>query len=387
MTTVALALILLPVAAFGYAYVAYPLLLRILTAGRPPLRALPDPEEWPSLTITVPAYNAESSIRAVLENLLEADYPTDRRQILVISDASTDRTDEIVREFAGRGVELLRLSQRRGKTAAECAAGRVARGSIIVNMDATVRILPGSIKALVRAFGDPTVGVASGCDRSVGAGNETSEGEASYVGYEMRLRELETRFGGIVGASGCFFGVRPAAQQLKLPERLSRDFASALVARELGYRSVTVPDATCVVPQVGTLDAEYRRKVRTMARGLETLWYKRHLMNPIRYGRFAFMLISHKLCRWLVPLLLPASIVGLIVLAIDSAAGAWILGAVAAAIALGVLGMRWPRGRTAPRLVSIAGYVLASNVAGVRAWLQALNGQSTPHWEPTRRTV
>jgi cellulose synthase/poly-beta-1,6-N-acetylglucosamine synthase-like glycosyltransferase len=254
-------------------------------------------------------------------------------------------------------------------------------------MDATVRILPDSLKALVRAFGDASVGVASGCDRSVSATQQANNGEASYVGYEMWLRELETRLGGIVGASGCFYGFRRDVHDLNLPEELSRDFASALIARERGYRSVSVPDAVCVVPRARTLNAEYERKIRTMARGLETLWYKRHLMNPARYGAFAFMLISHKLCRWMVSLLIPAAILGLLILGASSIVGASILGLTAAGVVVGLVGIRWPGARAAPRLVALAGYVLASNVAGVLAWTRAVRGRSTPLWEPTRRPV
>jgi cellulose synthase/poly-beta-1,6-N-acetylglucosamine synthase-like glycosyltransferase len=383
----AVSLIALPIAAFGCAYVAYPLILQCLAILRDPPRVAPDPVEWPLITITVPAFNAELSIRSVLENLLESDYPADRRQIIVISDASTDATDDRVREFAGRGVELLRMSRRRGKTAAESAAGRIARGSILVNMDATVRILPQSLKALVRAFGDQTVGVASGYDRSVGISEETTGAEAGYVGYEMWLRGLETRLGGIVGASGCFYGFRCDVHDLNLPEELSRDFASSLIARERGYRSVSVPDALCVVPRTLSLDAEYSRKIRTMARGLQTLWYKRQLMNPMRYGGFAVKLISHKLCRWLVSLLIPTAVLGLLLLAAESAVGAAILVVTLSCIAVGIAGMRWPSGREAPRLIAIAGYIVASNAAGVLAWVQALRGRCTPLWEPTRRPV
>jgi hypothetical protein len=203
----------------------------------------------------------------------------------------------------------------------------------------------------------------------------------------MWLRDIETRLGGIVGASGCFYGFRRDVHDLNLPEELSRDFASALIAREHGYRSVSVKDAVCVVPRARSLNAEYERKIRTMARGLETLWYKRHLMNPVRYGTFAFMLISHKLCRWLVPLLLPVALVGLLVLGADSAIGAVALGLTIVGVSLGLLGMHWPGGRKAPRLVALAGYALASNLAGVLAWTRAVRGRSTPLWEPTRRPV
>ena len=387
MNAVAATLALLPAVTFGYAYVLYPAVLRALTIFRRTKLPLPDPIEWPFVTITVPAFNAEGVIGAVLENLLAADYPVDRREIIVISDASTDGTHDVVRRFAPFGVELLIMPRRRGKTAAENAAGRIARGSIIVNMDATVRILPHSLKALVRSFEDPHVGVASGCDRSVSVDRDINGAEASYVGYEMWLRDLETRLGGIVGASGCFYGFRRNVHDVNLPEELSRDFASALIAREHGYRSVSVVDATCIVPRARSLDAEYERKIRTMARGLETLWYKRHLLNPMRYGAFAFMLFSHKLCRWLVSLLIPAAIVGLLVLGMSSVAGAVLLGLATGAVVIGAVGLRWSGESAAPRLIALFGYALASNVAGVLAWIRALRGRSTPVWEPTRRPV
>lgn len=385
MSSLAPVLALLPVGTFAYAYVGYPLILRVAAVVRRPPPAPADPLEWPTLTITIPAYNAESSIRGVLENVLAADYPADRRQILVISDASTDGTDAAVREFADAGVTLLRMPERRGKTAAESAAGRVARGAIVVNVDATVRLLPHSLKALIRAFGDPTVGVASGRDLTAANHHETGNAEAGYVSYEMWLRGLETRLGGIVGASGCFYGFRRELYHLSLPEHLSRDFASALIARERGFRSVSVPAAVCLVPQTRGLGAELERKTRTMARGLETLWYMRHLMNPFRYGGFALKLISHKLCRWLVSLLLPVAVVGVLWWSMTDAMGRVALAALAGAVALGLIGMRWPLARRAPRVVIVAGYVLASNLAGVAAWLRSARRTPAAVWQPTSR--
>ena len=297
----AFALLLVPLALVAYAYALYPLLLAVLGRARPSVREPDVPRDWPFISITVPAYNEERAIGATIENLLSADYPADRRQILVVSDGSTDGTDAVVRTYADRGVELLRLPVRGGKTAAENAAAGAVRAEIIINTDASVRILPDAIKPLVRAFGDPTVGVASGRDVSVGdVEAEGNRGESGYVGYEMAVRDLETRLGSIIGASGCYYGFRRAVYAPDFPDALSRDFASVLIARERGFRSVSVAAARCVVPRTVSLRAEFRRKIRTMARGLATLWYKRALLNGRRYGVFAFMLFSHKLCRWLV---------------------------------------------------------------------------------------
>jgi cellulose synthase/poly-beta-1,6-N-acetylglucosamine synthase-like glycosyltransferase len=281
---------------------------------------------------------------------------------------------------------LQRLPNRRGKTAAENVVGRIARGDIIVNMDATVRVRPQSLRALVDAFADPSVGVASGFDSSVGREADATRGESGYVGYEMWVRELETALGGIVGASGCFYGIRREVHDTGFPEHLSRDFASVLIARSRGYRAVSVRDALCYVPRTKALDAELERKIRTMARGLETLWYMRALLNPVRYGSFAFKLFSHKLCRWLVSLSLPTGVLGLAVLGLSATVFMPVLVLFALGVALGVAGLRRSAaGQQPPRLLALAGFALAANVAGMRAWYRALRGQSTPVWEPTRR--
>ena len=385
-TWIALALVGLPVVLFAYGYFVYPALLWLGARARPPYAKPGDPTEWPRISIALPAYNEERSIRRAIESLLATDYPADRRQILIVSDASTDGTDDIVREYAGRGVELLRMPKRSGKTAAENAATRHLTGEIIVNTDATIRILPGSIKPLIRVFQDPRVGVASGRDMSVGdITTEANQGESGYVGYEMWVRALETRCGGIVGASGCFYAIRYHLQTTLFPEALSRDFASALISQEHGLSAVSVDEAVCLVPRAISLDSEFRRKIRTMARGLETLWYKRYLMNPARYGGFALRLISHKLSRWLVFLVLPGSLLGLVILAAEFRAALVLLLIALGGCLIGAYVMRISERRRVARGFAVLGFAFAACLAGMIAWSKALRGERNPIWEPTRR--
>jgi len=374
-----------PVAIAFYAYVGYPLLLLIAGFFRPRGNSARRNAPWPTVTVTIPVYNARSSIEATLECLLQVDYPRELLQLLVISDASDDGTDEIVRKFADRGVELLRLHQRRGKTVAENTALAASRGEILVNVDSAILVPPGSLKKLVRAFDDPTIGVASGRDESVGNEHrENTAAESRYVGYEMWVRDLETRVGSIVGASGCFYGSRRSVHGRPLPPGLSWDFAAALVARIQGYRSVSVPEAVCLVPRAVQVRTELKRKARTMARGLSTLFYHRTLMNPRRYGAFAVMLISHKLLRWLPYLLVPFACAALSVLAIDSVGARAILAVVGTAGVAGFVGLRWrSAGQLAP--VSLAAFVVAVFSAGFLAWCQALRRAEVATWEPTPR--
>lgn len=383
--TLGLALALLPFALGAYAYLGYPLLLRLLPR-RVRVRRPSDVSEWPTVTMLVPAFNAAGTIGGTLDDILAFDYPRDRLQILVVSDASDDGTDDVVRGYAGRGVDLLRMPTRGGKTRGENAAVAHCRGEIVVTMDAAIRAPTGSLKALVAAFADSTVGVASGRDVSAAAATREGTGaEAGYVGFEMALRAQETAFGSIVGASGCFFGSRRALLEADYPHHLSKDFAAPLRAWRRGFRSVSVDDALCIVPRTPALTNEYRRKVRTMSRGLATLWHERDLLNPVRHGRFAWMLWSHKVVRWLVFLALPPSAVGLILLAAETPVARPVLAVALLGVAVGLLGLRWPFGGRPPRPVAVLGFALAANAAGVAAWWSAVRGEAAAVWEPTRR--
>jgi cellulose synthase/poly-beta-1,6-N-acetylglucosamine synthase-like glycosyltransferase len=371
-----------------YAYVVYPVIVWLVAVIRPSELVVDQAEDWPSLTITVPVYNAVSSLRGTLERLLELDYPREKIQLLVLSDASDDGTDDVVRALASRGVELLRAPVRRGKTAAENAAALVARGEIIVNVDATVVVPSGSLKPLIRAFIDPSVGVASGRDVSVAsdAHHEGAGGgaESGYTGYEMLVRDFETRAGSIVGASGCFYGIRRKIRVRSLPPGLSWDFASTLVARQQGYRSVSVADAVCIVPRTQTLQFELRRKARTMARGISTLFYFRSVMNPFRYGGFALMLISHKLLRWLPYLVAPLSILALVPLAARNNFAALTLAIVALSLLAGGAAIRYPS-FVKLKALAFAGFATAALSAGWLAWFDATRGVRLATWDPTPR--
>jgi hypothetical protein len=394
MHTAAYAVVLLALLLPLYAYAGYPLLLALLARrGTHPDREAEDGDpdadpdaQWPRISICVPAYNEARAIAGTLEGLLALDYPPERRQILVVSDASTDGTDDIVRGFGGRGVELLRMPRRGGKTAAENAAAALLTGEVVVNTDASVRILPGALKPLVRAFRDPCVGLASGRDVSVARADAGAmAGEGGYVGYEMRVRGLETRAESIVGASGCFYAIRAHLHRLPLPPGLSRDFAAALLARRAGYRAVSVDAAVCVVPRQPSLRREYRRKVRTMTRGMETLWHLRALLHPLRYGAFAWMLWSHKVCRWLVPWSAAAAAGGVAVLA-DAEPWARAAGLVLmAAAGLAAAGAAWPGRAGAPRVLALPAYAAMGNLAALHATVRALRGGRDALWEPTRR--
>jgi cellulose synthase/poly-beta-1,6-N-acetylglucosamine synthase-like glycosyltransferase len=386
MTVLAELMVALPIVLAVYSYVAYPAVLWLLARGRANTLVTDETDYQPSISIVVPAYNEETQIGGAIEALLAQDYPHDKMQILILSDASTDATDRIVSSYADRGVELMRMPKRSGKTAMENAACRLLRGDIIVNSDASIRLHPNTTRKLIEQLSDPSIGVSSGRDVSVSVGRpQANATEAGYVNYEMRLRALETQAGGIVGASGCCYAIRADLHRLPIPPDLSRDFSAALTARAHGFRAVSVDDAIAFVPRTQTLRREYARKVRTIARGMETLLGVSHMLDPMRYGAFSWRLISHKVCRWLVPLAGVPALIGLLFLA---STHLWARLALIAVMALGsvaAFGALWPPSRPMPRLLSFISFGVAANVAVIHAVCRLVYAGDDKIWEPTRR--
>jgi cellulose synthase/poly-beta-1,6-N-acetylglucosamine synthase-like glycosyltransferase len=385
LTTVGWLLLFVPVALVAYTYGVYPLMLWLMPRNR--AAVAPHIGALPMVSIVIPAYNEEMQIRGAIEALIAQEYPADRRQVLILSDASTDRTDQIVSEYRDQGVELLRMPVRGGKTAAENASVALLRGEIVINSDASIRLHPQAVRRLVEAMADERVGVASSHDVSVTRDlSSANAAEAGYVGYEMRIRALETQTGGIVGASGSGYAIRAHLHRIPVRDDLSRDFSAALTARTHGMIAVSVDDALCYVPRTTSLRAEYRRKVRTITRGVETLLHNRQLLDPTKYGSFAWKLVSHKVCRWLVP---PSALVAATGLAILSASHGW--AAVLMVLGLGVallaaVGAVWPFRRPMPRALSMVTFAVSANVAVIHALYRVAHGHEDHLWEPTRRT-
>ncbi|MDB4876557.1 MAG: glycosyl transferase [Gemmatimonadetes bacterium] len=396
MNLIALIAVFAPGGMLGYAYVGYPLLLRLASRKRVDGNAVADPRAWPRVTIVISAYNAERTIARTLDPLLAIDYPKELVQILVASDGSTDRTDALVREYANRGVELVRVP-RGGKTAAENALAMHVRGEIVVCTDASVIVHPKAVKQLVRRImSDRRLGVVSG--RSIVVDPETLAtvepsdarargGEGGYSDFEHAVRSLETKFGAIVGATGGLYAQRAELFAIPLPPHVTRDLGCTLVAVEHGYGSAQENDATCVVGSASSLRGEYRRKVRTMINGLDTMWCFRRLLRPSVSGWYAPRLWSHKLARVLAYLLTPLAGLGLVVLA----ASHWIArialaGGLAAAL-LALVAVLLPPTKRAPSIVSMCGYAVAGAIAALEAWWSFFRGKHATVWEPTNRSL
>lgn len=280
-----------------YSYLLYPAILRLL-----PVRADHSMGESPTLplvTIVITVHNERARIERKLANTLEIDYPKDRLQIIVASDASTDDTDKIVKQFVAQGVILIRAEERHGKEYAQSLAIRAASGDIIVFTDTGTEVPKDGISRLVQNFTDPNVGAVSSEDRFISRDGSLA-GEGAYVKYEMWLRRLESERAGLVGLSGSFFAARREICQMWDTQAPS-DFNTAINCARHGKVAVTDPKVIGYYADIKDETKEYRRKLRTVLRGMSGLARHAEVLNPFKYGLFAFQLWSHKVLRWLVP--------------------------------------------------------------------------------------
>ena len=363
-----------------YAYAGYPLTLMALAVVRN--RPVQRGNITPSVSFIITAYNEERRIGAKLDNSLQLDYPRERLEIVVASDCSTDGTDDIVRARAALGIRLIRASERKGKEAAQQLAVSQTSGEILVFSDTATTLHPNAITNIVKSFNDPTVGCVSSVDRFMDAEGKVS-GEGAYVRYEMLLRTLETKVNTLVGLSGSFFAAHRQVCAPWAPD-LQSDFNTLLNSMRQGLRGVSDPDSIGYYKNLADETKEYQRKVRTVLRGIAVLMRSLPMLNPLKYGLFAWQLFSHKLCRWLVPFAMIAILIANTVLAVESYAYRLLLAGqlVFYALALFYRWFTWIPDKDVFRLPS---FFVIVNLSILDAWCRYFRGDRVLRWEPSKR--
>jgi cellulose synthase/poly-beta-1,6-N-acetylglucosamine synthase-like glycosyltransferase len=361
-----------------YSYLGYPLLLIGLGVVRN--RSVRKGDITPTVSLIITAYNEENRIREKIENTLQQDYPRDRLEIFVASDCSEDGTDDIVRSFASRGVQLVRAERRGGKEAAQKLAVDTATGEILVFSDVATILAPNAIKNIVRNFYDSTVGCVSSVDRVFASGS--AAGEGVYVKYEMLLRSLETRVGSLVGLSGSFFAARKEVCRNWQPE-LQSDFNTLLNAVQAGFRGVSDPESVGYYKNIADESREYERKVRTVLRGISVFMKSLPMLNPFRYGVFSWQLLSHKLCRWLVSIALIFALASNAFLVQRSP---FYLSALVLQIAFYGLAFSGVKlNLSSSRILKIPSFFVLVNLSILTAWFRYFRGQRIVTWKPSER--
>lgn len=289
-----------------YIYFGYPLLVAWLGSES---TVNGSASELPTVSILIPAFNEEAAITDTLRNKISLDYPPEKLEIIVVSDSSDDRTDELVEAFARDSsipVRLIRQHPRAGKTSGINLIVPEAKGEIIAFSDSNSLWDRDALRHLVSVFTDTSVGYVTGKMVYTNPdGSLVGDGCSAYMKYENWLREKETNIGSIVGVDGGIDAMRRCLYQPLRPDQLP-DFVQPLKVVEAGYRVVYEERAILKEDALSDENSEYRMRVRVSLRAMWALKDMSALLNPFRYGLFALQLFSHKVLRYLafIPLLL-----------------------------------------------------------------------------------
>jgi len=364
-----------------YAYFGYPLVLAILSTFKK--RGGRKSKIIPSVSFIVVAHNEEKTIREKIENTINLQYPKERLEVMVVSDGSTDKTEEVIEQFQEQGVKLIGSPSRIGKHSSQGIALKQARGEILAFSDASVMLHKTALKQIVENFADPRVGCVTSEDRIIHETSHNNSGEGLYVKYEMALRRLESRVDSVVGMSGSFFAVRKELCTL-WDEDKTTDFSVPIRIVTQGYRAVCEERALAYIRLVSSSQEEFRRKVRTVAQGLWVIFKLRHTLNIFKYGFFSFELLSHKLSRWLVPFWL---IVLLLSALFISSKNTFYLSCFWSQVGfylLGGMGQAFPHLRHI-FLFRIPSFFCLVNLSILVAWIKFLLGEKFYIWDPSKR--
>lgn len=368
-----------------YSYFIYPLVLRVFLAKKPVKNSGVVEQQSVavnSVSLIVTAYNEENRIRAKIDNSLQLLAGDFAFEIIVASDCSEDKTDDIVREYAERNVRLVRAPERLGKEHAQQCAIKEAAGEIVVFSDVATEIPADAIQKLVAYFTEPEVGAVSSEDRFVSQDGSVA-GEGAYVKYEMWLRRQESKLAGLVGLSGSFFAVRKSLCS-EWDIHSPSDFNTALNTAKAGMRAVTAPDVLGFYQDLKDPSKEYQRKIRTVIRGMTGLSRHAEVLNVGKFGFFAFQVISHKLMRWLTPWFLLAAFLLNALIADNSLLYFLLFTGQLAFYGLAVVAHFLPNLRSIS-IVKLVYFFVQVNIALLDAAIKFVAGQRMTTWKPSAR--
>ncbi len=367
-----------------YPYALYPLALKLLCFVY--RKQLLQEEGTPVITVIIPAFNEEEVIGEKIENTLKLDYPADKREIIVVSDNSTDKTNEIVKGFEKQGVRLIVQPVRKGKTAGLNDAVKISRGEILFFTDAdsmfrndALRIVAGVLAA------NPEVGLVTGStDYLAERDGKMVVTTSMYTRLERFIKRLESLLGSCVGADGAIFAMRRACYA-NLQHDDINDLVLPLNVERQGYRVVFHDSLVCSEAPAADESGEFNRQARITNRTLRALFRNADLMNPFKYPLFSFELVSHKLIRLSVPLFMLFLIPLNILLLTESRI--YVLLFIAQAAVYGFCLMRFRRERSGKHgtMLTFLYHFIIINLSMLIGWIKYLSGQKNVTWNPQKQ--
>jgi cellulose synthase/poly-beta-1,6-N-acetylglucosamine synthase-like glycosyltransferase len=386
MTIVALqTLFWLSLSAIAFSYAAYPAVVWLAAKllGDDPQPTELEHASLPTISLLIAAHNEEEVIASRLDNALAMAYPTEKINIVIASDGSSDKTCEIVRGYLDPRVRLLDYAERRGKAAVLNAAMSVIDSDIVLLSDANTFSAPDAAKQLARWFTDSAVGAV--CGKLVLVDPSTGRNvDSLYWKYETFLKQCEARLGALLGANGAIYALRRNCY-VPIPDNtIVDDFVIPLLGRlRHGYQIVYDPEAVAVEETPASIGSEFRRRARIGAGGFQSIGLLPGLLNP-RLGWLWFSFVSHKLLRWCCPFFLLILLTCNLFLA-GQPPYRQILAAQSAFYLLSVAGACLPIGGRLMRLVRVSTMFTSMNLALLVGFGRWLSGQQRGVWQRTAR--
>lgn len=287
-----------------YTYLGYGILLYIIIRlkrlfwGKPQEAVLPPDEELPDMTLLICAYNEEDVVAEKMKNTLAIDYPKDKFRIMWVTDGSNDHTNELLKAYPE--VDIVFSPERRGKSAALKHGLRELKTRYVAFTDANTMLNAGALKEIARQFMDPTVGCVSGEKRVVAKkdGDMAAKGEGLYWKYESTLKRWDSELYSTMGAAGELYAIDPTLVKEVPDEALLDDFMMSMYVVQAGKRIAYAPDAYAQEYGSANIFEESKRKRRIAAGGLQSIWWLRSMLNPLRQPLVTFQYVSHRVLRW-----------------------------------------------------------------------------------------
>jgi cellulose synthase/poly-beta-1,6-N-acetylglucosamine synthase-like glycosyltransferase len=267
-------------------------------ADRPPVNDL----DAPRAVLLISAHNEDQVIGEKLQNALSIDYPPDKLSVLVVSDASDDGTDDIVRTFPD--VALVRSAERIGKSAGINLALPELEQEMVVFSDANSSYESDALRYLMTHFQNPKVGYVMGAQKYRWVTRSPAErSETTYSEFEAWIKRLESDVSSTVGGDGAILAMRRSLISKLHPADVS-DLRLPLLAVANGYRGMYEDRSCCYEASRETFRGQFDRKVRIIHRSIWSVLRTPEVLNPFQMGVFSYQVICHKLLRWLSPMFL-----------------------------------------------------------------------------------
>lgn len=381
MYTLALILYIVTITFCLSTYAFYPMIIWLLCSFFPLI--IQRKEIIPTISIIIPAYNEEKNISEKISNSLALDYPKDKIEILVGSDGSSDNTVGIARKFTQEGIRVYEFNENRGKTAVQNALVKKATGEILVFTDTASFFPPSAVAKIVSNFADDRIGCVAGKLRFVNTdSNLTTQSQGLYWRYEVKIRELESKIGSVIGVDGPLYAIK-REYYVPLGNNLISDLISPLLVLEQRKKIILEPEA--IVDEEPTIKAgqEFNTRRRITLRGLIGITTYSRLLNPFKNPLLAFQLLFHKVLRWFVGPFVLLNILSCIILS-NLIFFRIMLLLYLCFISVAFFGMFTERAGIRARFLQIPYYFTLVNLAATMGIIDFLRKKQAISWTPVR---